>query len=192
MIVTAGVWMSVEKEIKRLMGYCVLVESGFSLLMLSLLANGGVQLLYQSLIPRILALLLVGYSLAIMVSFGMELSLQGIRGGIRKLPFSSIGILIGLFTLAGFPLFPGFPYKLETLNQVGQVSTGSMIWIAVGLAGMVLGMLKVFISLTYPGNEKLKIHETITQVIIICTGSLLLIILGWVPGIISHLIRFIT
>lgn len=188
MIVTAGIWMTTEKEIKRLLAYCVLLESGFALLMLSLFADGGDQLLYQSFFPRVLSLLMIGFSLAVMSKTGMELSLTGIRGALKKFPFSSIGVLIGLFTLAGFPLFAGFPYKLETLHQVGSISTSTVLWIAVGLAGMLFGLLRIFISLTYPGNEKWEIHETIVQAIFISGGSLILIVLGWFPGIIAYLV----
>ena len=182
MIVTTGIFASVEKDLKRFLAYTVLLETGFALTILSLRTVEGVLLLYEALIPRILSLALFGYSLLVLGNNGVSLSTDGIRGVVKKMPFASIGVLISLLTVLGFPLFAGFPIRLELMNLLGQSSATIVLWIIAGLIGGLVVFIRIFVQFASPGSEKWEIHEKITQVILISLIVILLIFLGLFPG----------
>jgi len=192
MIVTTGFWASVEKDLKRLLAYSVLLETGFSLIMVSFKSDQGVILLYQSFVPRVLALALLVYTLSTLVSQGVELTLEGIRGVIRRFPFATSGILLSLFTIAGFPLFSSFPIRIELLRQLGLISVSSVVWTIVGLTGFIIAVIKVFIYVTFPLDNKWHVNEKFSQVIIICFISLLLVLFGLLPQLLQNIISPFT
>ncbi len=189
MVVTTGILGSVDKDLKRLLAYTVLLETGFSLLMLSIRSEQGVQLLYQSFIPRILSLALLGFSLAVGSNHGIILAYAGMKGMGKKLPFATTGILISLISITGFPLFAGFPIRFELLTQLGQTSSSSLIWIALGLAGFLVGVVKLFMMLTAPDREKPEINEKISEIVIIGLGVLFLILFGLYPQLTGLMIK---
>ena len=188
MIVTTGIWASVEKDLKRLLAYSVLLETGFALVMISLKSELGVTLLYRSFVPRVLALALLVYSLSIFADKGVELTVEGIRGVFRRLPFASAGVLLSLFTIAGFPLFASFPIRLELLRQLSFTSTVAVIWAVVGLTGFIIAVVKTFFYATYPVDGKWKVDEKVTQAIVICFAILLLALIGLIPNLLQSMI----
>lgn len=188
MIVTTGVFASVEKDLKRFLAYTVLIETGFALAMLSTRTIEGVLLVYQAFIPRILSLALFGFSLLVLNRGGVDLSIEGIRGMLKKMPFASIGILISLFTTMGFPLFAGFSLRLELMHLLGRTSNSVVFWMIAGVAGVFIGVVRIFVQLAFPGGEKWEINEKITHVLIIAIGIVLLLLLGFWPRITAELI----
>lgn len=188
MIVTTGIFTSVEKDLKRFMAYTVLLETGFALVMLSLASMDGVQLLYQAFIPRIIALALLGYSLMVIENLGFSLKIDGIRGVLKKLPFASVGVFSSLLSIVGFPLSAGFPLRFEMINLLGQTTTTTVIWIFAGLVGLLIGAIRIFVRFAAPGVEKWQINEKISQILIIGFGVVFLVILGLFPRIVELLI----
>lgn len=181
MIVTTGIFTSVEKDLKRFMAYTVLLETGFALVMLSLASADGIQLLYQAFIPRIIALALLGYSLMVIENLGFSLKTDGIRGVLQKLPFASVGVFSSLLSIVGFPLSAGFPLRFEMINLLGQTTTTTVIWIFAGLVGFLIGAIRIFVRFAAPGVEKWQINEKISQILIIGFGLVFLVILGLFP-----------
>lgn len=192
MIVTTGFWASVEKDIKRVLAYSVLLETGFSLLMISFKTDQGLILFYQSLIPRILGLGLLVYSMSIFTSAGIELTITGVRGVMRDYPFATTGLFVALFTAAGFPLFAAFPFRLELLRQLGSGSVSSVIWTVVGLTGFIIAVIRIFTFITYPSSEKWQIREKISQVIIIGALIIILLLAGLIPALIEGIVSPFT
>lgn len=192
MIVTTGFWASVEKDLKRLLAYSVLLETGFSLVMISFKSDQGLTLLYQSSVPRILALALLVYSLSIFASSGVDLTLIGMRGVIRRYPFATAGILLALFTISGFPLFSSFPLRIELLRQLGLTSVSSVVWTIVGLTGFIIAVIKFFIDVTLPLDDKWHVNEKISQIIVICLIILILVLFGLFPLLLQNIISPFT
>lgn len=189
MIVTSGIWVAVEKDLKRILAFTVLYETGFALLLVSQQSTESVSLLYQAFVPRILALSLLGMSLSILQKTSFELSIQGIKSTIKRYPIVMISILLSLFSIAGLPLFAGFPIKFETLKLIGSTSTGLVVWALIGMFGFVISIVRIFASTTLPASdERMEIHETATQFVFLAIGCFVLLILGWFPGIVKSLI----
>lgn len=192
MIVTTGIFTSVEKDLKRFLAYTVLFETGFALTILSLQVSEGVQLLYEGFIPRILSLALFGFSLKVIDSHAIELSTDGVRGLLRRMPLATTGLLASLFSALGFPIFASFPIRLETLNLLAITSPANVLWITAGTIGVVIGAIRILVQAAYPVTEKWEINEKISQVLIIGLGVILLILIGLFPGIIEVMISPFT
>ncbi len=188
MIVTSGIWAAVERDLKRLLSYTVLYETGFALLLISIQSNSGISLLYQSFVPRILGLSLLGLSLSILTEHRLPLTIDALKSMIKKFPFIILGILISLMGIIGFPLFAGFPYKYESLQMIGGEGASPIIWIMIGMIGFLISAIRVFSSATTPSVEKWEIDESIPEILFLGVGSLILIIIGWFPQIIQVLI----
>ena len=192
MIVTTGLWASVERDVKRVLGYSVLLETGFSLIMISFKTEQGLTLMYHSLFPRVLSLALMVYTLSILHQAGIALTHDGFQGVIRQYPFAASGFLISLFTISGFPLFAAFPIRLELLYQLGHISVPSVIWTVFGLSGLIFAVIRLFRVMTLPAPNNWRIHESVTQVIIICTVILVLILAGLFPQLVEGIIKPFT
>ncbi len=188
MIVTSGVWAAVEKNVKRILAFSVLYETGFALLLISQQSSEGISLLYQSFVPRIVALAIMGLSLAVIWGTTRNFTIQGLSAMVRRYPFAIVGILISMFTVIGFPLSAGFPIKFETLQLIGSNGAESIIWIAVGVTGFLIATIRIFSYATLPTNGKWEIHESAGQIVVIVIGSLVLLIIGLFPQITDILI----
>ena len=188
MIVTTGMFASVEKELKRFLAYTVLFETGFALTLLSLRSAAGVQLLYESFIPRIFSLALLGFSLKVLFSQGVNLTTDGMRGLIRRMPLATIGALVSLLSILGMPIFASFPFRLEAMNLLSLASRDNVLWIIAGVIGMLIGTIRIFVQAAQPTGEKWEINEKISQVLIIGFGIVLLIVMGLFPAMTSDLV----
>jgi formate hydrogenlyase subunit 3/multisubunit Na+/H+ antiporter MnhD subunit len=188
MIVTTGMFASVEKELKRFLAYTVLFETGFALTLLSLRSAAGVQLLYESFIPRIFSLALLGFSLKVLFSQGVNLTTDGMRGLIRRMPLATIGALVSLLSILGMPIFASFPFRLEAMNLLSLASRDNVLWIIAGVIGMLIGTIRIFVQAAQPTSEKWEINEKISQVLIIGFGIVLLIVMGLFPAMTSDLV----
>jgi formate hydrogenlyase subunit 3/multisubunit Na+/H+ antiporter MnhD subunit len=188
MIVTTGMFASVEKELKRFLAYTVLFETGFALTLLSLRSAAGVQLLYESFIPRIFSLALLGFSLKVLFSQGVNLTTDGMRGLIRRMPLATIGALVSLLSILGMPIFASFPFRLEAMNLLSLASRDNVLWIIAGVIGMLIGTIRIFVQAAQPTGEKWEINEKISQVLIIGFGIVLLIVMGLYPAMTSDLV----
>ena len=181
MVVYTGVFAATEKDLKRLLAYTVSMETGFALLMLSLKSQPGLSLLYQSFIPRIVGLALMAYTLSVFLDNGVQLTIQGNAGVLKKLPFATFGLLISMLSISGFPLFAEFPMRLELLQQIVQTSTPTLIWLALGLGGFMIAPIRIFIHFASSDQANWQINEKISQVVIISIGAILLILMGGFP-----------
>lgn len=192
MIVTTGFFASVEKDLRRLLAYSVLLETGFSLVMISFNTEQGLILLYQSLIPRVLGLGLLVYSLSIFTHAGVQLTHDGIRGSIRNYPFPTVGFLVSLFSIAGFPLFAAFPIRVEVLRLLGMNIVAPVVWTILGLTGFIIAVIRLFIIVTFPTSEIWRFNEKISRVIVILLIILVLALSGLVPQLLESIVKPFT
>ena len=122
-----------QRNLKRLMAYSSIGHSGF------ILAGIAALSLDSNLASNGVMLYLVGYSVTSFVVFGglisffnmtgkeMIADLAGL-GGVQ--PFLAVSIAVGLFSLAGLPIFAGFAIKFYLFTAVANEG---FLWLA-GLA----------------------------------------------------------
>src|SRR5512141_2722671 len=98
MVITAGVWAAFQKDLARLFGYAVIVETGFSLIALSLSEGTGMQLFSSMFLPRLIGLGLWGLSLSVMLRSTGSTRFENVSGLAQRLPYASAGLAVASLT----------------------------------------------------------------------------------------------
>lgn len=182
MVVSTGVWAAIEKDGRRLLGYAALLESGLALLAVSLQSEISVLTLFISFIPRMAALALMALSLSIFVNNEIIPDLDHLSGMIRKFPFATTGLITSLLSIVGFPLLGAFPVRLALLEQLSAIKPVMAMWVFLGLIAFMFSVLRFLMELSRPEGEGWQRGETISQVIFLAIGILVLIVIGLVPN----------
>jgi formate hydrogenlyase subunit 3/multisubunit Na+/H+ antiporter MnhD subunit len=201
MVVTGGLWAAFQRHAGRTFGYATIMETGLSLLALSLGNPLNIDLFILLLIPRAISMGLWAFSLSTLKEASDSLRFRDIKGLGRSRPFATLGILFASLSILGFPLLPKFPIILPLWSSVAEQSPTTAIWLAIGLTGLATGIIRILATLVMssPGTQW-KSNETLPQRIFIGLGVLFLFTMGlipqWVqlflprlPGIFEHLGR---
>jgi len=187
MVVATAVWAFYEKNVARLFGFVVLFESGCLLLFLSLQSQLAIETLFLSLIPRALALALAGLSISVILHKDDNGGNLTLHGSLRDYPFASIGLVLSLLSIIGFPLLAEFPYKLTLFALMRNLHPEVMIWIMVGFIGMLVPVVNLMMDLTTSEMKGFKVKENWIQISIITIGGLTLIMMGFFPTILREI-----
>jgi NADH:ubiquinone oxidoreductase subunit 2 (subunit N) len=171
------------------------METGFSLLAISLLGSSSQQalsLFFTLILPRGLSLSIWGLALAALQKAVMgenrdlpveqALTYRYVQGIARRYPFAAAAALLAHFSLAGFPLLAGFPVRLALLDALSGESISLSLAGLFGLAGLMAGgirTLAVFISAE--GALAWESLETIPQRLLLGLGAVMLVLVGLFP-----------
>lgn len=191
MVFTAGLWAMFQVNLARIFGYAVIFETGFALFAISLNNLPGWMLFAASFMPRLLALLVLAFSLASLENHAIPLTLAGVRGLAHKYPLISLGLLSSLLSIAGFPLLAGLPVRLEVFEQLAEISQTAFIGAAVGTAGLVFSAIQVLSELVHSEDRSWHLGENWPERVILIGGILFLLLFGIFPQTFYHSIIFI-
>ena len=186
MLVTTGIWASIERDGRRLLGYAVLLETGFALLAVSLQSEMSVLTLFISFIPRMGALALLSLSFSIFQNNGIVPNLENLDGMIRRFPFASIALIFSLLSMAGCPLLAGFPIRLALLEQLAENNLPSVVWSLFGSVLFLLSVIRFLTHLSIPIYQNWQRTESIGQVIFLTIGMIVLILTGILPNLFGN------
>lgn len=180
---TAGLWAAFERHIARLMGYAMIVETGLSLIAISLPArSNGLSIFFLMIVPRAVALLVWALSLTGIQNLVPSFRFGDMQGLARRLPVASLGVVVASLALAGGVLLACFPSRLALLEQVAALSLNNAFWILLAMVGLFVGALRtlaVFVMGSPAGRwESL---ESARQRWIIGGGVTALFVLGLFP-----------
>jgi NADH-quinone oxidoreductase subunit N len=182
MIVTGGLLSALQRHLGRIMGYTIIVETGFSLLALSLGSQMGLRIFLLLLVPRTLSLGLWALSLSILSQRAPELSFKAVKGMGRICPFSAAGVILANLSLAGLPLLAGFPVHQAAWEVLARRSLPLTFWVLVGSLGLFLSAVRVIAVLANaPEGITWRGRETPAQRILVMVGLLGLFLLGIFP-----------
>jgi NADH-quinone oxidoreductase subunit N len=182
MVVTGGLWAAMQKDMRRVFGYIVIFESGFALICISLRNELGTQLLYYSLISRVLELALFALSLSIIYKKGIIPDLDHLKGQIREFPAASLTLVIALFSCAGLPLLASFPIKTSLMGQL-STQPGLIFWILLGMTAMLFEAGNLLSTLLKGASNKWSVGETKMQIVLLTVGVFFLILVGIFPSV---------
>jgi len=184
MIVLGGLFAAFQRELTRLVGYAVMVEMGFSLLALSLNQVIGWQSYILILIPRIIGIAICTLAISIWKNKELNMDIDSFQGEFYKSTYTMVGFLVGWFTFSGLPLLPGFPTKLPILIGLSQISISSIIFVSIGLFGLLVAgfrFLAIIFSTSYKEYEIES--ESLLQKIFFSIGVVLLLAMGIFPSV---------
>jgi formate hydrogenlyase subunit 3/multisubunit Na+/H+ antiporter MnhD subunit len=182
MVITGGIWSAFQRDLSRLFGYAVIMESGFSLLALSLGNQAGLQVLAASFLPRMLALGLWALSLSIIGKQG-AVDFNSLGGLLHRQPFTAVGFLLAYFSLGGLPLLAGFPMREILLVGVAQQNLTVAFWTLLGNLGFLVSGFRILAVLAKSSEKTWQIQEKWTQIVLLTGGGLALFLVGIYPRI---------
>lgn len=181
MIFTGGLWSAFQKNASRLFGYAVIIETGFSLLAISLNNANGLSYTTMILMPRIISLAVWALAMAIISSGGVGMDYAALEGMFHRSKVSVITMLLSIFSLAGLPLLASFSLRYSLLQGMVQENPGIMIWIVLGISGFLFGAFR----LTSTTLRKTKLpgfsEPQRTTIFLLVTGIFLLFVIGLAP-----------
>ena len=193
MIVSAGIWASVERNLARMMGFALMLDIGFSFLTIGLatLGEGGVYrgLFFASMVPR-------GLSLGV-----WALALSGLRGAVngfdlkdlmglgRKYPIILTSVIVAIFCLAGIPLLASFPTRLAVIEGLSLVAPQNALLAILGSIGLLVGALRTLSTMvTGTEDERWLVNESRILVVFLMIGVAGLLLLGFFPNLLLQFI----
>ncbi|MFA5874087.1 MAG: proton-conducting transporter membrane subunit [Anaerolineales bacterium] len=199
MVVSGGLLAAFQRHLGRIMGYAVIIETGFSILTLSLGGTVGLNIFFMLFVPRTLSLVVWALALTILKEHSPTLILSDIKGLVRIWPFATSGLVLANLALAGMPLLAGFPPHQAIWEGLASTSLPVVIWVLIGNLGLFFSAVRVMLAFAAtPEGAHWESRETGAQRILLAIGFLALLLLGlfpqWVlplwtklPAIFTHL-----
>jgi formate hydrogenlyase subunit 3/multisubunit Na+/H+ antiporter MnhD subunit len=183
LVVTAGAWAAFERHIARMMGYALIVETGLSLIALSLPAqSNGIAIFLIMIVPRAVALLVWALAVTGIHILVPSLRYADLQGLARRLPVSSLGVVIASLALAGAVLLACFPSRYALLEETAAISLATTFWILCGMAGLFIGAIRTLaVFVMAPQGSVSETLESGRQRVAIGAGILGLFIMGIFP-----------
>lgn len=181
MVATAGIWAAFQRDLTRLLGYAVILETGFALLALGLRSEAGLEIFAGAYFPRLVGLGLWALALSVMQSHGVSAKFEEERQSFQRLPFASVACLVAIFSISGLPLLGGFPVRLPLLEELGAQSIPMAIWALVGCAGLMFGGFRYLGALFHREPKAGRSEENRYQIVLLLGGVVMLIVAGIFP-----------
>ena len=188
MIVTAGIWASVERNLARMMGFALILDIGFSFMALGLAGGGGSDLyrgiFFAGMVPRGLSLGVWALALSGLIGRVEGLRLNNIRGIGSRYPVISISILLSIFCLAGVPLLASFSMRLGVIEGLSLTAPQFAIWAIIGSLGLLVGGIRTLVSIVSGDDEPgWELNESRSLIIYLSIGIIGLLIMGIFPNL---------
>jgi NADH-quinone oxidoreductase subunit N len=183
MIATGGVWAAFQINLKRLLGYGIIIETGFSLIAVSLGNHTGLELFSMLFLPRVISLAVMALALSILQKYFPELSFEQMKGGLRKYPFACVAFLTAYFSLGGFPLLAGFPTHQLIFENLSRANVAAVVWGVVGILFFLISGLRVLSTMLRGETDEWKIGERRFEIIIMASSILILFFIGLFPNL---------
>lgn len=182
MIVTGGLWASMQTSLKKMFGYIILVDSGFMLLCISVRAQIGLELFYLSLIPHVLAMAVLTYALAYFERHQMEPSLEALRGEMKNHPLVFVAIFAALFSIIGLPFFASFSLHLALFENLAA-QPGVIIWVLIGYFCLLIAAFRLLVVLLENRYARWRISESRGDLLYLVPGIFILLLMGIFPSV---------
>ncbi len=147
MVASGGILAAFQRHLGRMMGYAVIIETGFSLLALSLVNRMGISIFLLLFIPRALCLGIWSLALSILKEHIPDLQLSDAKGFARVWPFATLGLILSNLSLAGMPLLAGFPSHQVIWEELARNSLALSLWVFLGSFCLAVSAIRVLASI---------------------------------------------
>lgn len=183
MVATGGIWAGFQRHLGRLLGYMVIVLSGFALVSIGMRQHDGIQLLLLQFLPNALCLWVIGYCLSIFQDRSGSLAFENNAGWLVRLPVVALGFLMALFSIAGIPDLPGFPVRLSLYVYLADQSVLLAVWTFTGNLGLLLvGLRTVALMIGSGDSPTWKLTERTVEVFFAGAGIIAIGLIGMLPN----------
>jgi formate hydrogenlyase subunit 3/multisubunit Na+/H+ antiporter MnhD subunit len=185
MIATGGIWAAMQKNLRRVIGYVAILQTGFLLVDISLQTELGTKPFYFSILSRGLEMGLLILALKILQGEDQEINLSNIDGKFKEYPLATIGLLVGMFSSAGLPLLASFPSRVILFTSLTD-TPNIIYW---NLAGCIAVLLITCSILRHFFGGRIShgsLQETRLQELLIGAGLIIILIIGVFPSVINQ------
>ncbi len=195
MVLVGGVWAGFQRHLGRMIGQAAMMETGFSLMAISLLSSGSqpaLSLFFTLILPRglslgIWALALVALQRGLTAEQGARttaqaLTYRNVQGIAWRYPFAAAALLSAHFSLAGFPLLAGFPARLALLDAIAGQNIAISLAALLGLVGLMAGGIRTLaVLIMSEGAQEARTLESLPQRLLLGLGAVMLVLVGFFP-----------
>jgi NADH-quinone oxidoreductase subunit N len=182
MVVTGGLLAAFQHNLGRIMAFGIVVETGFSLLALSLNSLVGVSLFFALFLPRLISLTGWAFALTILQKNSPSLKYSNVKGMGRVYPFASIGVGLANLSVVGLPILAGFPIRQALVEAFIHQSATLTAWIFIGSLGLAISAARSLAVLSMaPDGTHWERKETGQQQVFFAIGWTLLFLLALFP-----------
>lgn len=189
MVTTGGIWAAFQRHLGRMMGYAAIVNTGFSLLSLSLIPDYQLSAFFLLMIPQALGLAVWSLALSVLKMREGLLNFRDLQGEIQRYPIIITGLIFAHFSAMGLPLLAGFPPILAVWDGVARQKLLAALWVGVGIASLFTGAIRTLAVLVMsPKDRPWELNGSLLQNILIGVGIFFILILGIFPQLIHPIL----
>ena len=147
-----------QTNIKRMMGYSSIAQSGFLMMGLAVMNQEGIQFIIFYALAFLLANVMVFLFLIQLENHGEEITFTALKGKGKSWGAMGILVIIGLISLTGLPPTAGFTGKLLLFSALWESYsvTGKTIFVIVLIVGLINTVVSLFFYLKIPYYLYLK------------------------------------
>lgn len=157
MVLLGGVWAAFEDHLGRMMGFAVVMETGWSLLAISFGNNLGTMLYFWLWLPRAVSMVAWAVSLTYLRRrVGSDLTLDRVLGYGSISPLFALVLLVAHFSLTGIPVMAGFPVRLAILEYLAHDHAGMAFISVLGAVGLMAAAFRTLLAFFGTAAEKKK------------------------------------
>jgi formate hydrogenlyase subunit 3/multisubunit Na+/H+ antiporter MnhD subunit len=170
-----------QQDLGRLLAYTALNDLGCLLLGLGTVSVEGLTATALQLVNRSLALVLASMGLATLRRYAPSDAFADLGNMARRMPLVSAGLLVGLLSLAGFPLTGGFASRWPICRLVYQQNPLYAIALILSGGAATLGCWRGLLALLGQGAHPTSEREPIPIAAVMLILTVLCLALGLFP-----------
>lgn len=190
LVASGGIFASLQRHTGRILGYAAVAETGLLLVIIGLNTSNPVSLIFITLIPRGLELVIGALALSILKRKIYSLQFNDLQGIARKFPVASASLIIAHLSISGFPLLAGFPSRFSILGEMASNSLTNTFWVFIGMIGLLIATIRTLAVFVMTGEEsKWELNESWVQITMLGLGVSGLFILGIFPQVLNPLLE---
>lgn len=187
MVVTGGIWAAFQHNLRRLVGYFVIIESGFALVTIGIRSGAAFNLLYSSFVPRLAAFAVLILAVSLANNQITSLDYSDLKGYARRFPVTAVAMVVSAFSLMGMPALAGFPARLGLLEITAASSPTVLIWLMLGILGFFFSIIRLLSTILGNVDQKWSVGEKPVEILLLVVGIIVLLLMGIFPELIAGL-----
>lgn len=180
MVAALGFWCAFERHLGRLMGYNILIQTGFSIVVIGL--SSGLSVFFATIVPRVVSLAICGLSLSVIKSRAPGLAFRDVAGLGRSLPLTASALVMAQLSIAGLPVMAGYPVNFSVWISLARLDTLAFFGILLGSVGIIVAALRTLtVLVTGPGDAPWSVKEDGFTGTLIGLAILAMLVVGIFP-----------
>jgi formate hydrogenlyase subunit 3/multisubunit Na+/H+ antiporter MnhD subunit len=185
MIVIGSIWFSMQKKLRKAIGYLVLVSSGFMVVAIGLNTSNGYIFSSYLMLLRVVCFFVISIILMMIEKLTGNRYVDSLEGLFSHFPLVALSFFIPLVSLAGMPLTLGFPVMQGIFSEFSLYVPRYVIYLILSQIILSVTIIRwIFISMKKTDDKSFINNLGRPETVFLLVCILGLIILGLFPNII--------